>query len=223
VKFNAKLLNDTESSTVRMEIATVAIRLWNASAFGMDKDADWPTPASIPVAGTWLRIAQKTLQGCLTDDMISELEMEGLVDCSQVSQDPTVYDPPLPSKGNLCQSTCAFGGEWSFAIASIFFVSFIIITSFVVLQLVIAVLMDQLLALDKAVDGLTTVPGSERLHQNVFNRIYRRFHLNARRHQFHKARKFRRRQPLGINSFEDNQGNLQIASKEHIGLHLVLY
>jgi hypothetical protein len=36
---------------------------------------------------------------------------------------------------------------------------------------VIAVLIEQLLALDKAVDGLTTVPGSERLHQNVFNRI----------------------------------------------------
>jgi Ca2+-binding EF-hand superfamily protein len=189
-RFNAKLLNDTQNSTVRMEIAKVAIRRWNNSAFGMDDDADWPTPASVPAAGTWLAIARKALPGCLTDDMVSELEMEGLMDCSQVSQEvpqypvayPTVYDPPFPSKGNSCQGTCAIGDELSFVIASIFLVSFIIISSFVVLQLVIAVLMDQMSAAEDAADGLITVPGSEELHQNVFNRMYSRFHLNARRH-----------------------------------------
>ena len=113
--------------------------------------------------------------------MVSELEIEGLVDCSQVSQDPTVYDPPSSSKGNPCQSTCAIGGEWSFVITAFFFTAFIIVSAFVVLQLVIAVLMDQISAAEEAVCGLITVPGSEELHQNVFNRMYRRFHLNARR------------------------------------------
>ena len=86
-------------------------------------------------------------QGCLTDEQVSELEREGLMDCSQVSHNPTgippraasvctckslqvplfgrsqtsdtpifhtVYDPPAPSKGNMCQSSCSVGGELNY-------------------------------------------------------------------------------------------------------------
>ena len=214
-RYNAKLLNNTDNSTIRMEMAKIAIRRWNASAFGMDKDADWPTPASVPAAGAWLKIARNALPGCLTDAMIEELAHEELVDCSQVSQDPTVYDPPLPNKAVVCQSTCALGNDLSFLIASVFFVIFIIVSSFVVLQLVIAVLMDQLEATEDAADHGQKVPDCEELVVPIFNRVYQRFHYNARRRALLKARKFHRQH---LQTLENQE---EIVSKEHIEDHVV--
>ncbi len=52
-------------------------------------NTDRPVAQSVPEASTWLALARKALPGCLTDDMVRELEREGLVDCSQVSQSPT--------------------------------------------------------------------------------------------------------------------------------------
>ena len=52
-------------------------------------NADRPVAQSVPEASTWLALARKALSGCLSDEMVMELESEGLVDCSQVSQSPT--------------------------------------------------------------------------------------------------------------------------------------
>jgi len=213
-RYNAKLLNNTDKSTIRMEMAKIAIRRWNESAFGMDEDADWPTPASVPAAGAWLEIARNALPGCLTDAMIEELAHEELVDCSQVSQDPTVYDPPLPNKAVVCQSTCALGNDLSFLIASVFFVIFIILSSFVVLQLVIAVLMDQLEATEDAADHGQKVNDCEELVVPILNRVYQRFHYNARRRALLKARKFH---PQHLQTLENQE---EIVSKEHIEDHV---
>jgi len=149
-------------------------------------------------------------QGCLTDDHVAELESAGLMDCAQVSQNPTVYAPPAARKvqilkvstllnlhytltiyrtdfrdfclkGNRCQSTCAVGGEWNYVLACIFFAAFIVISNFVILQLVIAVLMDQMEAEKHEVEdgGKLLVLGCEELRMAVFARIFRRFKRQA--------------------------------------------
>jgi len=176
-RFNSRLL----ARSGRMELAKIAIQHWNASVYGMDKDIDWPTPHSVPDAADWIAVARAALPGCLTDDQVAELESAGLMDCAQVSQNPTVYAPPAARKGNRCQSTCAVGGEWNYVLACIFFAAFIVISNFVILQLVIAVLMDQMEAEKHEVEdgGKTLVLGCEELRMAVFARIFRRFKRQA--------------------------------------------
>lgn len=185
VRYNAKL---SSPSSVRMEMAKVAVRNWNASVFGMSDDVNWPTPVSKPEASKWLDFAQKTLSGCLTDEMVFDLEREGLLDCSYVTHNPDIFFLPNPRAGNRCQSSCALGGDWSFVITAIFFCMFILLTAFVCLQLVIAVLMDQLAATEDNMKLTQKVPQCEDLDMFVMNRIFRRFHLNARAQQFVQAK-----------------------------------
>ena len=45
----------------RMALAKLAIRNWNASVYGMDADLDWPTPASVPQAAEWIKMARMAL------------------------------------------------------------------------------------------------------------------------------------------------------------------
>lgn len=45
----------------RMALAKLAIRNWNASVYGMDADPDWPTPASVPQAAEWIKMARMAL------------------------------------------------------------------------------------------------------------------------------------------------------------------
>lgn len=189
-RYNAKLLS---LGTARMEMAKISIRNWNASVYGMDNDPDWPTPESVPLAGEWLAMASRALPSCLSDNQVIELEGEGLMDCSYVTLDPTVYLLPTYRKGNRCQSTCAVGGDYAYLIASIFFAAFVVISNFVILQLVIAVLMDQMSNQDADPDGSHEhVPGSPDLRMHVFKRIYSRIHLNARRKLYREA--FKKRQ-----------------------------
>ena len=184
-RYNAKLLS---AGTARMEIAKISIRNWNASVYGMDNDPDWPTPESVAVAGEWLAMASSALPGCLSDDQVTELEGEGLMDCSYVTLDPTVYVLPTYRKGNRCQTTCAVGGDFAYLIASFFFAAFVVISNFVILQLVIAVLMDQMSNQDADPDGsLQHVPGHPDLRVHVFKRMYSRMHLNARRKLYREA------------------------------------
>jgi len=178
-RYNHKLLL---ASSARIEMAKIAIRSWNTSVFGMDSDIDWPAPIRVPQASELLSLARMALPGCLTDDIIFHLEKEGLVDCSQVTQDPTVSDPPASRQGSLCQSTCALGGEWSYVISSFFFSIFIAVSSFACLQLVIAMLMDQLNDADDddAHRGRKKVPTCQELEEFVFKRLFRRFLYNAK-------------------------------------------
>jgi len=68
-------------------------------------------------------------------------------------------------------------------VSKIYFILFVCISQFVLLQLVIAVLMDQLTATkdEDAEKYRTKAPGCEELKVATFGRIYRRFHYQARR------------------------------------------
>lgn len=197
------------SSNGRMEMAKIAIRNWNASVYGMDNDPDWPAPATVPVAARWIALATMALPGCLSDDHVFELESEGLMDCSQVSQDPRVYAPPLARKGNRCQSTCAVGGELNYVIASFFFALFVVISNFVILQLVIAVLMDQLEDKEKAERDTTNdiVIGTEELQVHVFKRVFQRFKKRAMMKSFHEITQRARQQRHAAAHIADNAGS----------------
>ena len=171
--YNPRLVPETG----RMEMAKVAIRHWNASVHGLQGDPDWPAPNSVPQAANWINIAQMALPGCLTDWHVEMLQAEGLLDCSQVSQDPTAYAPPSPQIGNRCQSTCAVGGEYNYVLATVFFGLFLIISNFVILQLVIGVLMAQLQ--ENMEQKSEKVAGCDQLPHDVLQRIVVRFQHNA--------------------------------------------
>ncbi len=119
-RYNHKLLL---ASSARIEMAKIAIRSWNTSFFGMDTDIDWPVPIRVPQASELLLLARMALPWFLTDEIVFELEKEGLVDCSQVTQDPTVYDPPAPRQGNNCQSTKGENGVMLSPVSSFLFSS----------------------------------------------------------------------------------------------------
>eukprot|EP00293_Proteomonas_sulcata_P005016 CAMPEP_0184326480 /NCGR_PEP_ID=MMETSP1049-20130417/142588_1 /TAXON_ID=77928 /ORGANISM="Proteomonas sulcata, Strain CCMP704" /LENGTH=425 /DNA_ID=CAMNT_0026648681 /DNA_START=142 /DNA_END=1419 /DNA_ORIENTATION=+ len=151
--------NDTK--TVAMDMAKVIVRKWNESTYGMEEDAHWPFPNAKPEAKEWLIIGRTILPGCLLDEELLEFEDAGLVDCSVGSYTKT------------CVSTC---GENIFS--NFYFVTFVCIAAFVLLQLVIAVLMDQLGHSDEN-NEVELMPGTEFLGKRCFHRIYRRWRWHA--------------------------------------------
>ena len=103
-------------------IAMAAIRGWKASSFGMDQQPAWPLVSD--QASDWISLARLALPVCVTDDEMLALTAHGLADCG---------------RGVECGETC---GSPLFANVSI--ITFVLVAAFVLLQLVIAVLMEQL-------------------------------------------------------------------------------
>ena len=95
----------------------------------------------------------------------------------------------------MCPGTCGFnfaGLFYSVFVAQLYFLIFVSVSSFVLLQLVIVVLMDQLTASsDDRKNSRTKAPGMEDLTVAVFTRAYRRFNYNARRKLVWQNRKAR--------------------------------
>ncbi len=160
-------------SNAAQKIAAISIRRWNESSYGLDESVEWPFPNN--EAFEWVLLARRALPGCLTDEDARFMEKAGLSDCS--------VDGYVVS----CKSTCgdSFG-------ANLYFVSFVCVATFILLQLVIAVLMEQLANNDHSQAHVDIVPGCTVLAKPVFARVYRRWRYNAAR----KLRLERRRARL---------------------------
>lgn len=158
-----------DSGTVAKDVAILSIKMWNASVFGKDDDLDWPYPSdptSMDQSSNWASIARQALPGCLVEEEAKELELKGLMDCSL----PGGYS-------RECQGTCALLNTSLFA--NFYFVSFVCMATFVLLQLVIAVLMEQLANNDGDSVMLKPLPGCEVLNRDILGRIYRRWLYQA--------------------------------------------
>ena len=186
-RYNSQLVGEYG----RMEMVKIALRGWNASVYGLENDPDWPSPESVPAAEEWIKIAQLSLVGCLTEEHVEMLESEGLIDCSQVSQNALANDAPHPRRNNPCQPTCAVGGQVNYVIASLFFAAFILVTSFVVLQLVIGVLIEQLVINEDDSHNQNQVKAENCtvLTLGVLHRISRRFRHQSLHRYLHRQQR----------------------------------
>jgi hypothetical protein len=126
----------------------------------------------------WLQLAKFALPTCLTDDEANLLSSHELLDCSNPGDG-------FSAGKVMCPGTCGFnlaGLFYTSMIARLYFLVFIMISSFVLMQLVIGVLMDQLgQSEDSGAASRTLAPGCQELSATVFLRTYRRFNYNARR------------------------------------------
>ena len=126
----------------------------------------------------WLQLAKFALPTCLTDDEANLLSSHELLDCSNPGDG-------FSAGKVMCPGTCGFnlaGLFYTSMIARLYFLVFIMISSFVLMQLVIGVLMDQLgQSEDSGAASRTFAPGCQELSATVFLRTYRRFNYNARR------------------------------------------
>ena len=149
-----------------MAVAVQALSNYNASIYEGEAD------------DSWLQLASIALPDCLQEDEANFLSVVGLMDCSNIGTG-------FSSGTKMCPGTCGFnlaGLFYSQMVAKLYFLLFVCISQFVLLQLVIAVLMDQLTKeQDDGAAGRTNAPGCETLTVAVLCRLYRRMHFNARR------------------------------------------
>jgi hypothetical protein len=136
--------------------------------------------------GDYLQLASIALPDCLREDEANFLSLMGLLDCTNIGDG-------FSSGPKLCPGTCGFnfaGMFYSQMVSKIYFILFVCISQFVLLQLVIAVLMDQLTATqdEDAEQYRKKAPGCEELKVATFTRIYRRFNFQARRKLLHDKR-----------------------------------
>eukprot|EP00960_Hanusia_phi_P032705 750013-Hanusia_phi.AAC.1 len=152
------------SSNAALYIAANALRKRNESIALFGEDTD-----------NWLNVAQLALPMCLTDSEASFLEDMGLMNCSTPGHSS--------SSGYVaCVSSCGPYNTAAPFIASIYFYLFYSMSGFILLNIVIGVLMDQLEnAEDSEKESHDLVPNAKELSVLVFNRIYRRWHFQARR------------------------------------------
>jgi len=136
-----------------LEIAELSVRRWNDLTQGLEGDRDWPFPSSTPEAFQWIQLARMALPSCLTDSEAFHLEEAGLADCSR--------DGYYIS----CSSSCG-----SALIANIYLTLFVCVSAFILLQLVIAVLMDQLTQEKELEEHSPLVPEATCLHRNILAR-----------------------------------------------------
>ena len=161
---NAKL----EQTYTYMDIVKWSIQGWNASVSPggvyMANDLNWPYPGSVPVAAQWIALARDAMKKCMTEDEAYELEQAGYLDCS------------VNGYARSCAGTCG-----DLLTANLYFFFFCVVASFILLQLVIAVLMEQLSNTSGKGEAIKRTPGCYNLKLIVFTRMYRRWRVNALR------------------------------------------
>uniref|UniRef100_A0A7S0VSM7 EF-hand domain-containing protein n=1 Tax=Hemiselmis tepida TaxID=464990 RepID=A0A7S0VSM7_9CRYP len=147
-----------------LKIAMLSVRRWNETAYGTEDHPEWPI--SSDTARDWVGMARMALPYCVTDHEMAELEKAKLADCGE---------------GIRCVETC--GNPY---FANLTLVTFVLVAAFILLQLVIAVLMEQLanqfgqdLSGRKRPEDM--IPGCEVLQKPVFARMARRWLYNAER------------------------------------------
>jgi hypothetical protein len=136
-------------------------------------------------AAKWLQVAKFALPKCLTEDEANFLSVHGLIDCTNPGDGYSAGQV-------MCMGTCGFnlaGLFYTSLIPRFYFLVFICISTFVLMQLVIGVLMDQMSQSDDdGAAGKELAPGCEVLTVMVFMRAYRRFSWNARRKLYFEAK-----------------------------------
>jgi len=166
-----------DAAALPLNIASIAIWRWHAAVSGLEDDLAWPYPGSAPEGEEWMAVATNVLPSCLDEREVLHLEALGLADCS------------VGGYKKACASTCGspIGGF-------LFFSLFVCLAAFVLLQLVIAVLMEQLNAEeDDKSAGNVLMPGATTLRRQVFDRLYRRWRWNAARVLRNRKQRFERR------------------------------
>ena len=150
-----------------MQLARYALAGWkdavtiNGTFVASSPDAPWPYPNA--KAQGWAAVAQALLINCITDDEASTLEADGLMDCSTLGQ----YRP--------CEGTCSV----DFWAGVIYFCLFTLLSAFVLLQLVIAVLLEQMMNTPGHSPAATRAPGTRALTLRVLGRMHRRWQFTA--------------------------------------------
>ena len=165
--------NGSEAGTMEppsldyMELVRQALAGWkeavtaDGSFIPATPASPWPSPNS--KAQGWVAVAQAILLNCITDDEASTLEADGLMNCSTLGQ----YRP--------CVGTCSA----NFWVGIIYFCLFTLLTAFVLLQLVIAVLLEQMMNTPGHAPSGARAPGTRALTLRVFGRMHRRWRHTA--------------------------------------------
>jgi hypothetical protein len=177
---------DERDKYTAIEFARLAIEGWNKSVTGGGGaypdpavTAGWPMPT--PESASWIAMATAALPACITDEEALALEETGHLDCS------------VGEYERACMGTCGDA-----VIPTMYFFIFCVVASFVLLQLVIAVLMDQLNGSDDDAELDRRTPGCMHLRMLIFNRMCRRWrgralrklsHIAARRHRLAKRKR----------------------------------
>jgi hypothetical protein len=147
-----------------MPILKASLQGWKMAAMpaagALASDGAWPYPNI--VATNWAGIAKGILETCITDDEAQDLEDAGLMDCSVLGQK------------RPCTSSCSDP-----VTGYIFFGVFTLLSAFFLMQLVIAVLLEQLINTSDKVQSMLRTPGCAKLRLKVFARLERRWRFTA--------------------------------------------
>ena len=147
-----------------MSVVRMALQQWKAEAMPggepLAGGGGWPYPTQ--AAANWAAIAKGILQACITDDEAAALEAAGLMDCSVLGQ------------RRPCSSTCTDAAS-----GYIYFGVFTLLSAFFLMQLVIAVLLEQLVNTSDKAESAVRTPGCEHLRLHVFSRMGRRWRYAA--------------------------------------------
>ena len=156
-----------DSKGAALAIAKVALRKWHDSVKGREEQEGWPFPGGR--GEEWMVMARLALPKCITDSEAEALQAAGLVDCSI----PGAFHSSGPRE---CEGTCGT----PHAVAWLFFVMFCALSSFMILQLVIGVLMDIFASMQTSGTSPKFCPGSE-LETRLLARIQQRWLHKAQR------------------------------------------
>eukprot|EP00961_Rhodomonas_salina_P089304 1200987-Rhodomonas_salina.1 len=152
---------EREDKDSPVRVAATAVQHWYGIVKGRESDAGWP--AIDDDAQSWIDMARIALPRCVEEEEIVQLEKLGLAECS------------VDGHTKACVSSCG-----SSVAANLYFTVFFCLSAFVLLQLVIAVLMEQLAAMDNNERDTETVAGTS-ITMPRFKILVRRWRWNLRR------------------------------------------
>ena len=185
-----------------MPIVKASLQGWKkAAAMSTDGssagDGAWPYPNT--AAADWASIAKGILETCITDDEAEELEKAGLMDCS-------VQGQKLP-----CTTTCTDP-----VAGYIYFGVFTLMSAFFLMQLVIAVLLEQLISVSDEVQSKLRTPGCAHLRLKIFARMERRWRFNSLKKLHVQHNKLRQLENGADGASKGSIGNSQEISADNL-------
>ena len=133
--------------------------------------------------------ARKQLGGCVTAQELNQLQAAGVVDCRPVGDESDVYP--------ACYTTC--GSTW---LSQVYFISFASITSFVLLNIMVSVL---IVALGQAVVGRKPLAITPILSQDKLLTVFKRWKWNG-------VTKIAYAQWLVLNDYSDHSEGISVSA-----------
>ena len=168
--------------------------VWNTSSNSYMQSPTWPYPEGTKAQG-WMSMVQQILQRCITDEEAVQLEADNLLDCSTLGRQ------------RACASTCT-----DTVSGSLYFFAFTLVSAFVLMQLVIAVLLDQIMNSSEKHLVKVRCPGCYELRLAMFNRMYRRWIWAAKRKLALESRARRRAARAAAASISGTGNSFPVAS-----------